>query len=310
MGSGELDSREYKVMLKPERFGSPDELEKGARKFWKELSARETPGNPDQMIGETLGLPSKSSWDHKEKNGRPVAFYDTPSGLLYPADYVIRRRGKGKDTKITVKKRSPDRVRAFNNHISTDEITDDWASRLPDDFEPKEKDKPFDGKFEEDVKPTDDGRQRSLFSRSVDLEGKGLKVVSLDSINAVDEIFPEFAKGVGPIKERKLKRVGVAKVREHVLEFEGTLWFLGGKDAGGSACLVAWYEKERPKRPCVVEFSYKHKGPEPRFREDVAVAAALLLQVLVGMKRWRPKRPLTKTRWIYDRADLVPKPNR
>ena len=295
MAYEELQSREYKVMLEATLFGPPGELAGRAAEFWSAVRKQPVGSDKGQKLADELDLSNSSDWTDETPGGRPVEFIDTVDGQLYSRDYVLRRRGTGSDTRVTMKKRSPDRVIASHNHIS-------W--RRADKNRPNKGDR-VKTKFEEDIKVTDDGRLRSLFSHSVDVEGRGLDGLDITSVGDADELFPGFKEGVGLSKKTELGRI-LNPISEHVLEFDGQLRFLGGKDTRPAAALVAWYA-DGSVVPCVVEFSFKHKGIEADFDSDVAARCAVMMKTLARMDPWRPQTKITKTRWVYREAG-IPKP--
>ena len=274
-------------------FGAPSELANRAAGFWSALRKEPARSGSGRKLADELDLPKSPDWTDEIPKGRPVEFIDTADGQLYSRDYVLRRRGTGTRTRVTMKKRSPDRVIASYNHIS-------W--RRAEKNRPSKADR-VKTKFEEDIKVTDDGRLRSLFSHSVDMEGRGLDGLDIASIGDADDLFPGFKDAVGLSKKIELSRI-LSPVSEHVLECGDHLRFLGGKDARAAAALVAWYA-DGSEVPCVVEFSFKHKGIEADFDEDVAERCAVMMKTLAGMDSWRPVTKITKTKWIYREAGLA-----
>ena len=303
MGYTQLGSREYKVMLERSEFGSAESLEADAQRFWSTLRARPAPVTAaGATIGDELGLPEEFDWKRKtEREGRPVEFFDDDVGSLRALDYVLRRRGKGKNRKITLKRRSSDRVLACSKQIDRGKA----ARNRPD-----KKDK-IERKFEEDIKVADDSggqgrsRQRSLFGLSVDLEGRGVRNVPLGSIGDVDALFPGFASAVDLPADTVLTPLR-EEVTEHVLEVDAPLRFLGDDEDATGAALVAWYV-ESSDAPSVVEFSYKHEDDETDFDAGVAQRCQTLLITLDGLDDWRPPldERLTKTAWIYQNSRLA-----
>lgn len=303
MGYTQLGSREYKVMLERSQFGSADELEADAQRFWSALRARPAARTGSgATIGDELELPEEFVWKRKtDRQGRPVQFFDDDVGSFRALDYVLRRRGKGKERKITLKRRSSDRVLACSKQIDRGMAAHN---------RPRKKDK-VERKFEEDIKVADDSsgqgrsRQRSLFGLSVDLEGRGVKDVSLDSVGDVDALFPGFASAVDLPADTLLTPLR-DEVTEHVLEVDEPLLFLGDDEDATGAALVAWYV-ESSDTPCVVEFSYKHEDDETDFDAGVARRCQMLLMTLDGLDAWRPPldERLTKTAWVYQNSRLA-----
>ena len=285
-----IGSREYKVMLNMNRFGSHEQLEKDAGTFWAALCAQ-----------ASKILESNEDLQWKKGDPRKVEFLDSDDGdaLLYNHDFVLRRRRDEKGTKITLKKRSADRVLASNNRVDLDDANE----CAPEDSFVRRK-------FEEDIKVTDDGRPRSLFSHSLDLKGQDVSIKELDSVKKVDGFFPGFKKGVGLDADTSLAKVGNIDVTEYVLELKPVPQFLEDEKGAGVA-VVAWYADDEPA-PCVVEFSFKYEGIEQALGRKLTEKSAHLLRILGKMNDWRPdpEDRLTKTRWVYTEAGLIPKNER
>jgi hypothetical protein len=186
---------------------------------------------------------------------------------------------------VTLKKRSADRVLAANNGIRKGESEDAG-------FE-------LERKFEEDIKLTDDGRMRSLFSHTIDWKDPPPDV-DLARLEDVEEVFPGFCEAVS-LEGVVLAPIGGIVVTEHVLELAEAE--LAGEPIGVG--LSVWY-KDAADPPCVAEFSYKYEADEKDFDPAVAAAAMQVLTALGRMHDWRPPGDkLTKTRWFYAEAGLV-----
>lgn len=294
MSYGELASREYKIMLDPNRFGPSDQLEKVGGAFWSEL----------MHVGNEFGvteLSDKPDWEKPEL--RRVSFWDTARHDLQSRDYVLRRREShrkkngDKKVKATLKRRHADRVIAADIHVSK---SDAFISG-PSDGE-------IGRKFEEDVKPIGKGRQRSLFSHSLTWKN-GKDDIQLDRVDRVERLFPGFADAVGLDLSDSLVVVGRGSVDEYVLTMKkNRLHLSGAPDVSIDAALVAWYESGC-QTPAVVEFSYRYEGTEVDFSPGAAAGAADLLRLLdVELFDWRSATNLTKTQWMYSSA--VPRTDR
>ena len=282
-----IGSREYKVMLNMNNFGSQTQLENDAGTFWAAFCAQ---------APKILDSDQDLRW--KKEDPRKVEFLDSDDGdaSLYHHDFVLRRRRDAKGTKITLKKRSADRVLASNNRVDLDDANE----RAPEDSFVRRK-------FEEDIKVTDDGRPRSLFSHSLDLKGQDVSIKDLDSVKKVDSYFPGFKRGVDLDADTSLAKVGSIDVTEYVVELDGVPKFLKDEKGAGAA-VVAWYPDDKPA-PCVVEFSFKYEGTEQAFGRKLTETSADVMRILGKMNDWRPgpKDRLTKTRWVYTKAGLIPK---
>jgi hypothetical protein len=304
MGYTQLGSREYKVMLERTEFGPAATLEAYARRFWSDVVAQPVPGDSTGItIGDELELPDDPDWRRTTApDGRRVEFFDDEDGSLRDAEYVLRRRGTGDDMKLTLKRRSADRVLASSKQIDRREANWNRPKRT----------KKVKQKFEEDIKIADDSsgrnrfRQRSLYGLSIDLEGRGVEHVPLESVAEVGDIFPGFQSAIGLPGDTGLTQLR-EPIAEHVLKVDSVLEFLRGDEDDTSAALVAWYA-DRSDEPCVIEFSFKHKDDEPDFGAGVARRCRLLLMTLDRLGGWRPDVDdrITKTAWTYQHSRLEP----
>ena len=135
-----VQSREYKVMLLPERFaGSESEMRAAVARFWTDVT----------RVLEPLDIPSKGSFDGV-KARRRIRFFDTTANGFNRQRYLFRERVDVQtgERQLTLKYRHPDR------YVSSDRNMDASV------------DKNVETKFEEDVKPP----FVSVFSYSTSVE--------------------------------------------------------------------------------------------------------------------------------------------
>jgi hypothetical protein len=276
MSYQELESREYKVMLDPTRFGDPSTLPSGAAAFWADLQER--------LPNISVLTAADEEW--KPASAREVTFWDTTDGALYRHDFVLRLRQDSGQGRVTLKKRTPDRVLASYNGI--DKTAGEHAG-----FDLRRK-------FEEDIKLSDDARMRSLFSHSLDWRDPPAGI-DLAVVDIVEHVFPGFGRAVDADSEQ-LRRLGGITIAEHVVELPDVE--LGGKPA--EVALVAWY-RAHDDLPSVVEASYRYEGDEHDFDPVVAANAVLVLDALANLLEWRPPEDqrITKTSWIYREAGIT-----
>lgn len=271
----ELESREYKVMLEPARFGNATSLPARASEFWDVLH---------QELPSSSALTSeRRTWE--TSSPRRVTFWDTPQGSLYRNDFVLRCRSDDRDRRVTLKKRTPDRVLASHNGI-------DKSAAEDAGFDLRRK-------FEEDIKLTDGGRMCSLFSHSLDWRDPPRDVDLSNDI--VERVFPGFGRTLGVDGDR-LRPLGGLTMTEHVAELDDVE--IGHTSA--EVALIAWY-RTGADLPSVVEFSYRYRGDERDFDPRVAADAQLILMTLAQLVAWRPPddRRITKTSWFYREAGLA-----
>ena len=92
--------REYKLLLRPDRFGESQQF----HKFWK-IARR---------VAKSLGIAIRKRGKPMETHLREVIFFDTPKFRLYNNGFILRRRtfyGDGlpqPEHELTLKYRSPD----------------------------------------------------------------------------------------------------------------------------------------------------------------------------------------------------------
>jgi hypothetical protein len=272
----ELDSREYKLMLRPEKFGADPAKKVG--EFW------------DKTLGPLIrdsGLKTKNGLSrHRE---RSIEFLETGDCLLNRHGYALRIRAKtnagSKDEReVTLKLRAPDAL--FVSLIKL-----------------KASDKKAKSKFEEDVtalapssKPPPEldlpRRSRSLFSRSVTVKIDGpphLKKLGdlLDLYPNFDKRLDQFAKvdwsaGLNPGKD----------VSEHVFD-EAVVELAPGAEA--EITLTIWNVGTEQ----VAEVSFKYDlDPDSDGPQEAMVtfrAARLFDAMQKGLSAWIDQESETKT---------------
>ncbi len=262
-------------MLDPTRFAGRRALPSQASEFWDSL--REELPDPSALTSkEPVWTPSSP---------RQVTFWDTPQGSLYRSDFVLRYRSDDTDARVTLKKRTPDRVLASHNGIDKKEAEDaGFAMRR---------------KFEEDIKLADTGRMCSLFSHSLDWRDPPHDVDLSSDI--LESVFPGFGRALH-VDVDDLRPLGGITMTEHVIELADV--HLGHKPA--EVALIAWY-RAGLDAPSLVEFSYRHGGDEQDFDPRVAADAQLVLNTLARLLTWRPPdgQRITKTRWLYLQAGIA-----
>jgi hypothetical protein len=268
-----LQSREYKLMLHPDKFaGDADERQTAVGGFWNEVRERmvhagvETSGGLDVM---------------DSAKQRCVLFLDTQDKALYRnCDLVLRLRRPLKSEgrwDATLKFRHGDRLLAEACGV---------RSRKGD----KER------KFEEDVKMVPRKGQPgfwALFSHSVEARYK--KNVTPGAVAQCLEPFSGLREDRLPSPELAVVRVGGADITEHVLE-GGALHLPGGTEA--QCALILWWREGRPTEPYAAEFSFRFDLNKGRVKEECARSAWTALTSLCHSS-WADPRGPTKTALIY-----------
>ena len=96
-----VNSREYKIMLRPEKFpGGEEQVLRGAADFWRDAN---------KVLGPAV-LGAMGDLD-KVQEHRTIRFFDTSTERLNRNAYIFRERAdsNGKTREVTLKFRHPDR---------------------------------------------------------------------------------------------------------------------------------------------------------------------------------------------------------
>jgi hypothetical protein len=264
-----IRSREYKVMLQPERFaGTEDDARLAVDAFWVDVG----------RLLDGVDIPTEGSFD-EVKAHRRIRFYDTVEGGFNGQRYIFRERREveSDERQVTLKYRHADR------YVAQDRDMD--ARGRGDDAETK---------FEEDVKPP----FVSVFSYSTSV------VIDADrrfgSIGEVVELFPGLADELrGVDEDGELAVVSDFCARELVLV--GAAVLLGKRDIEAECAMVIWHDDDDDTTPPVcVEFSFKYGDEDEDYRGTVARDAHDVLQALyTGLPEWVDPEPKTKTAFVY-----------
>jgi hypothetical protein len=262
-------SREYKVMLRPQRFaGDEKALQRTAKAFWRDF-ARALDGGAVPAEGE-LG---------EVKAQRLIRFLDTPGRRLNAGNYIFRERCAltGGDREMTLKFRHPDR------HIAA-------ARDMAPDSSAKAR-----TKFEEDIKAP----FVSLYSFSTTLPVKDRKTfTALADVARVFEDVPGRLAGFEP--GEALEVVNGFTARELVLG-GGAMRQSRKRKTVAECGLIVWYDNDRGEdKPCAVEFSYRYGDKRERYPGGLtqrAYEAFSILQTSLGA--WVEPKPRTKTAFVY-----------
>ena len=263
-----VGSREYKVMLLPERFaGDEKEARSAVDAFWKDVS--------DVLAG--LDIPTEGSFD-EVKAHRRIRFFDTAERALDGNKYVVRERiDVGSDERqLTLKYRHADRYLAQDR-----------------DMDPKKKGDDDKTKFEEDVKPP----FISVFSYSTTVLIDADQ--SFASIDEVVDLFPGHGDKLPDDAKGDLAVVSDFCARELVLVGANVL--LGKRDIAAECAMVIWHDDDNDETPPVcVEFSFKYEDDDEDYKGTVTEDAHAVLGALhKKMPEWVHPEPVTKTAFVY-----------
>jgi hypothetical protein len=269
-----VQSREYKVMLKPRGFSGDEEaLVRGASAFWNDFCAK-----AGDVVIEAEGELRKI------KTRRLVTFFDTSKQHLKGGGYIFRSRRDidSDEREVTLKFRHPDRFVAQDRSM-------DAAG-------------PQDGKtkFEEDIKAADKKAPFvSLYSFSTTLP------ILTDSpsrdLEDLARLFPDVAERLEGFRESEaLTAVSGFTAREVVVE-GGSIKIGKHPKVEAECALIVWYDHSgRKNSPVTVEFSYRYGDKEERYGGTTARRAFDTFHVLqTELTEWVEPKASTKTAFVY-----------
>lgn len=262
-----VTSREYKVMLRPDRFdGDEAQMRAKVDEFWAALAT----------ALEQLDIPCEGGFtDIKAR--RLIRFFDTDEHRLNADQYIVRERQDVDtgDREVTLKFRHPDRYVAADREMDC----------VGDDFKTK---------FEEDVKPP----FISVFSFSTTQPLQSGHV--LQQVADVADLFPGLPDAVDELPT-DTPLVLVSDFVAHEIVLEGAEILLGKRDIVSECAVVVWYDEgEKDTTPVVAEFSFKYGDEMEDYRGSVARDAYAVLGLLQEtMTDWVDPKPITKTAFVF-----------
>lgn len=262
-------SREYKLMLRSDRFaGDEDELLRAADTLWEDLrqSAREV------VLDIDGGL-------KRIKRRRRVQFLDTSDQHLRRAQYILRRRNDLEEDggDVTLKFRHSDRYIAQGAHVR-----------------PADPSK-VDVKFEEDIKAP----FASLYSLSHTVRGGHNSRVK--QLSDVAQLFPDIRERLSAFPESAaIAAVNGFSARELVVG--GAEVQIGKTPKVNAECaLIVWYDDDRAReKPTAVELSYRYGDAREEYGGGSARRAFDLFDVVQKkLSRWVDTDSRTKTALVF-----------
>ncbi len=252
-----LTSKEYKILLTPSLFDSQPLTV--ANQFLTDLKAKLKTTTFDRTVDGKFA----------EDERRTVRFYDSPGTCrLKAAGYMLRTRGDGKDTEITLKFRSPSQSTAAATDVSGS--VSGAKTKLEDDIVP-----PF----------------KETFSHSTTETLSASK--NLNILDDVADLFPG-TKSLNLPNKDPLSLVSNLDITEQT--YAGAESDLGQQDADFS--LTLWYVGNASK-PSVAELSFKIKSDSGDFTGKVTDRSKLLFDTTRGLTQWVSTSTVTKTEWVY-----------
>ena len=280
MSTRSVESREYKVMLRPAFFvGGEGALLRKAGEFWQAFTA----------AIEDIVLDTDGDLDSIKKK-RAISFFDTADRCLRKSDYVFRRRhdtvgpAAERETEVTLKFRHPDRYLAQGRNMDAS-VEENGETKLEEDIK-----SPF----------------RSLFSHST-TQPVGPDD-SFESMNDIVALYPGIKESVECCKpDETISKVGDFTARELVIAG-------GDKDADfeiqsdpkveAECALVVWYDSGGSKtEPVLAEFSFRYKDKKERYPAKMVQRAYEAFKCLQEeLAEWLDPESMTKTAYVYSRG--------
>lgn len=276
----ELDAREYKLLLNPDRFKevSPETV---ADTFWEKHLKRLI----DAQLGSRNGNEPRHERRFSERKERVVRFWDTPDCTLTRADLALRERlskdqegNAGVRPEITLKLRMADLFVVAAAEMPGSR--DGFSTTFEEDIAPLEVDDPEPGK-RSIVVPT----RRSIRSRFARSTSQTTDWNTRPTIGDIRELFPtifELIEASGVQHSPLTELVSGPTIRE--LVFKGARVKLGGGTVG-KFTLTLWYFGAQQPSPTVAEISFKCatiEGDMPGARARRALALFVAMQTDLG----------------------------
>jgi hypothetical protein len=266
--SDQIQYREYKLMLKPDRF--PDE--KAFHKFWKLA----------HHLAKSLGI-KLGKIESIKPHTREVDFYDTPHFKLYNHGFILRKRTfyhhgvPDPRYELVLKFRHPEK----NVAMAVD----------PRPLMPWE----YTVKFKEEILLPRDGApgMRLVYSHNCELDTPN--IILTQRFEATAQAFPSLRK-IDANPKAALSLVNGVSVREYLVDF-GMLDF--GHKLTAKATLAVWRVRAT-NAPLVAEFAYQLKfdSPEAVRREQRELSESFYTGLQSRAPDW-VQRGTTKTAFIY-----------
>ncbi len=266
-----VNSREYKILLKPERFA---DRQAGYKAVWEIAKA----------VADSMGFKVREARNPFKEYRRMVLFLDTPDHDFRKHGYVLRKRVKyngdkpRKEYELTLKYRSTE----LDKSAAADITVKLGGYKIK-------------SKFEADITPIKDslGTVRFIYSKSVKV-----KKLDFDPGNTVGDyakIFPVLGK-LGIPLDKKVEVVNGFVVDERKVS-PGMIMFGG---VNGMADITTWYEFGDTAVPFVAEFSYDFRIRSHNELVDKGIenATKYFKALQFALKDWYYPEG-TKTGYVY-----------
>lgn len=269
MGRQKIRSREYKVMLRPNRFaGDEKALLNAAEEVWRDFSRR-----INNLVVETGGKLGQV------KSRRLITFFDTARHHLNRSGYILRERRdiETGEREITLKFRHKDRYLAQGRTMDVRNAEDAKT------------------KFEEDIKAP--FVSNYSFSTTFRIAREG----TLNSLGDVARLVPQIVETLdGSRKDDALAAVNGFTARELVIR--GAHLQIGKTPKVDAECaLIVWYDHNRgPEKPVAVELSYRYGDDDENYGVGMTRRAFDVFTALpTELDQWVSAEARTKTAFVY-----------
>ncbi|WP_245372367.1 hypothetical protein [Rhizobium leguminosarum] len=267
-----LKAREYKLLLKPDRF-SESALEK-VEHFWNDRMKR--------LIDDELGQDNRGMPRHEGRfsptEERVVRYWDTADCLLTRAHLTLRERrqidklAKSDECQITLKLRMPDMFVVADADLGAGSADPD--TKFEEDIAPLEVDNPAGDGQPVSISPSRSIRSRFSLSTTKDRQWSE----PIANLGNAQRIFSKLADHLpfGTNFEPQRALIAGPSIREEV--FENARVRLGANVTGKFALTLWYFDRTAPQ---VAEISFKSK---PANGEMPGTAARRALKLFIGMQ--------------------------
>jgi len=268
-----LDSREFKILLKAEKF---TDSRNGAETIWKQI----------KTFAVSKGFKVSESDDAYSENIREIVFLDTKNLDFFKKNLIIRKRTKysgstlSSNYELTIKLRVDDLKDAESSDVSSRDGLDSKS------------------KFEEDIGMSNDivGSMRSVYSLSNSVK----KLTFEQGIKVKDycDIFPSLTKA-GINQEEDIYTVNDIVIKEYVYE-PGEIKFGAGMKV--TAEITVWFKADETN-PFIAEFSFKYKLGKKIISNESVKACEDFFKTLQPVLSESIHSGFTKTKMIYGKSE-------
>ncbi len=266
----DLDSKEYKLLLRVDRFC---DLAAGAKAYWKGVDE----------LGDELQIHVRGEVDDDKPSKRIVRFLDTEGfelrethGYVFRERIALKRDGSKKKRKqITLKFRSADAALAKSKDVSS--VAGDEDDRGE--------------KFEEDIVAP----RESRFSHSGETEVK--TKTEFDEVDDIKDAFP----GLASLQFQDQEILVVNGFKAHEVKMDAGKITLSDHHKA-EASFTFWYDQPADGNLLVAEFSFDYDVKRGNSDDRILAtrrADELFKKLQSDLHQWRDESAQTKTSIAY-----------